>query len=263
MLKKQKNLLFIAVVGSFLISSCAEMKITTKIPFIKSESIKKIALTQVMIGVPQKKYFPLIDAGIFNSKMNKISDEIFDLQSSKVNAYNESIAQKMKAKFGCEVLSGKELIESPNFAKTKENMNNAKAMLTEDDNYPIVNMATGQFNAYSFAKGDVDHFIFENAGYKSISIDLCKQLEVDAVVLSFTRFKIIDVKIFGSSAVSRLYTTFLIYYKDGRKIGEAEAYSKIHYVTGKDIIEYKMVFDDFETIIEPLTTQITKSTDIN
>lgn len=252
-----KKHIYLAVLCSFIFS-CTGMKVTTHMPFIKNESIKKVALVEVIIGKPVQAIFPLIDAGIFNGKMNEISDQILDAQKQKTEAYRETLAKMMKEKFGCEVVYGKELQSHPNFANAKTNLENRKGLETFNDNFPIALLADGEFNIFPFEKAKVREY-FETNECRTCIQELCKALEVDAIVVSYSRVNVENVSSFGIIANSRLFSDLYILNKDGRKIGHGAAYSQVLSFNGKEINQFKMLLDEFNIIMDPLTTQITKA----
>jgi hypothetical protein len=242
-----------------LFHSCVNMKVTINTPFLKSESLKKIAIVEVMIGDPVQAIFPLIDAAAFNVKMNKIADEIMDAERQKLPFYRDVIAKNMKDKFNCEIIYGKALQSHPNFEALRKKIEKKEALLTERNNYPVVLLAEGEFNAFAFEKGNVELFFqSNNPATKAYITEICKQLEVDAIAISYSRLNVAGVNTFGISASARLTTEFYIFRNDGRQVGNASAYSKIFKISGREVEDYKILLDEFSILIDPLTTQITK-----
>ncbi len=254
----KKNFLFFFIVVLF--SSCLNMRVVVNYPFIKSDAIKKIAILEVMIAKPTQAIFPLIDAAAFNAKMNKIADEIMDAERQKLPFYRDILAENMKKKFGCEIVYGKDLQAHPNFENLRAKVEKKEALITKNDNYPVVLLAPGEFNAFAFAKGDVETFFSTNNPIpKGYIAEICKQLEVDAIAISCSRLNVAAVTSFGISSNARLITDFYIFRNDGIEIGRASAYSKGFKISGREVADYKIILDEFSFLIEPLTTQIINS----
>jgi hypothetical protein len=236
-----------------LLCACTGMKVTIHKPFVKSESTKKIAVFEVILGKPVQGIFPLIDAGIFNGKMNKIADEISDVQRKRVTLYRETLSAQMKKKFGCEIISGKDLQALSGFAGVKEKLEKKQSLLTGNDNYPVMYLADGEFNIFSFEKGRVHD---EEITTKSEVAEICKALEVDAIAINYTRINVENVGSFGISANARLFTDLYIFKNDGRKVAHGAAYSEVTSIHGKEVADYIMLLDEFTLIIDPLTSQL-------
>lgn len=252
---KKSIILFLVVLS---ISSCLNMKVTTHIPYRNDTNIKKIAIFEVLVGKPIQAVLPLIDAAAFNSKMNKIADEIMDTQKQKANVYRDALATNMKAQFGCEIIYGKELQNMPNFKLLKNSLANFESLQTRNDNYPIVQIAEGEFNAFPFERGKVNDFFIGSVDYSNVISEICKDLNLDAIAISFTQMNTVGVAAFGISANSRVSTNLFIFDKNGKKIGHGSAYSKVIRIKGKEIADYNMILDEFNVIITPLTEQLTK-----
>lgn len=214
----------------------------------------------MIIAKPIQPIFPLIDAAAFNSKMNKIADEIMDAEREKLPFYRDVMAKNMKEKFGCEIIYGKDLQAHPNFEALRTKVEKKAALLTGKDNFPVVLLAPGEFNAFAFEKGDVETFFSSNnPNTQAYVSEICKQLEVDAIAISCSRIDIVGANAFGISANARLITEFYVFRNDGRQIGNASAYSKGFKISGKEISDYKIILDEFNFLIEPLTKQITNA----
>ncbi len=252
--------LFLFLGSTILISGCISMQIITDTPFIKTNTVKKIAIIEVMVGKPIQAIFPLIDAGIFNQKMNKISDQIMDIERKKASLYRDALATQMEKKFGCEIIYGKKLQELPNYEILRKDLENKNALLTENDNFPAVFLADGEFNAFSFEKGKVNTYFSKNLSTSTAAIELCKNLDVDAVAISYTHIYTHNVTSFGFSANMRLFTYLYILDKKGVKIGEGSGLSNLVSIRGKEAVDYNLVLDEFNILINPLTTQLLSPT---
>jgi hypothetical protein len=253
---KNRILLFSTLL---LLCSCTAMKVEIPRPFLKSESIKKIALIEVMIGKPVQPILPLLDAAMFNAKMDKISDQVFDAERKKLNNYRETLAFHMKKKFNCEIIYGKELQTLTNFEELKKKVEKKRALNTESNLFPVVLLSDGDFNPFSFENGAVNSFFREELpATKAYVSEICKQLEVDAIAINFSYLDLRGVTSFGISTNARLNTDLYIFHKDGRWVGHGKAYSQVMKITGREVGEYQIILDEYNTIIDPLTTEITK-----
>jgi hypothetical protein len=239
---------------SFLFS-CTEMKVTTHKQYIKNDSVKKIALFEVLITKPFQPILPLLDAAPFNGKVNKRADEIMDSEKKRINSFRDALAQNMAFKYNAEIIFGKELQSNVNFEALKKKIENKNAMLTGNDNFPIIMAADGEFNAFPFEKGKVEHY-FINNNYRNEVETICKDLNVDAIAINVSYLNFQNVQSFGISCNARLNSALFIFDKVGNTIGHASVYSKINSIRGKTIGDYDLVLDEYQTIIVPLAEEL-------
>lgn len=250
----KKNL--ILVISAFTLFSCVEMKVITKTQYIKNESIKKIGVFEVMIGKPIQAVLPLIDAAAFNAKMNKISDQILDAEKQKINFYRDVLSQNLKNTLGSDIFSGNELQSIKGFEQLRKDLEVKHALETNNDNFPIVLMADGEFNIYPFEKGRVDDYLSGNTEFRNLTSEVCEKLNLDGIAINFTQLNTQGVTSFGVTANSRLVTNVYIFDKKGNTIGHGYAHSKVIKVKGKDISEFQILLDEYSVIIEPLVKQL-------
>ena len=239
-----------------LFSSCAKMIIKTAVPYQKTQQNIKIALFPVMIGKVEQPIFPLIDASMFNKRTNKIADQIMDMQKKEIDKIREVAANTIKKYIGSEIIYSENLHKTERFKNLIKTNNYTNSLIIENDNFPVVLISSGDINPYKYTNGNVISYFKESNNYKETIINLCKELDVDAIVINYSNLNIIGVTAFGGSANIRLDTYLYVISKNGELLGNGYAYSKPIVIKGKEITDYKMVIDEYPNLFEALVNAL-------
>ena len=242
---------------TFIFTSCASsLVVLTPYRQVTSDSIEEMALFPVMIGNLETPVFPLIDAAFFDKKVNSISNEIMTMQSKKVDEIRERTAEILEEYFNCKVLYGKELQAKESYDKLYQKYNFTQNLLLGELVFSKILVASGDMNPYPFIKGDVINHFREEQMYQVMVRNLCRELDVDAIAVGYSRLWFGNVQPFGISAKLKLSTYIVIFNKEGKIIGQGNASSKGFNTKGKDVAEYELSLDDFSLIFRPLVQKI-------
>ena len=237
------------------LSSCNVMKVTADFSEKEVPKVEKIALISTYIGKIQKPILPLIDAGLFNKKPNAIADEIIDMQERYVDKFRENIASNIEKHFRCEVLYGDPLTALDGFSEVKKKYNFADNLYTEDDNFPVMQIASGDINPFNFKKGNVLKYLNDLAKYKNTLFQINKDLGLDFLAVSYSQLTILSVSAFGIAGTLRLDSYLYIFDKFGDLVATGKAYSKYSSIKGKELNDYQMKIEDFSILSDPLSSK--------
>ncbi len=250
----KKSFILLAVV--VLMSSCLTMIVKTPVPYQENQAIKKIAIFPVLIGEMYQPVIPLIDAAAFNSKTNKIADQIMDAERESIDKMREDLASTISNYFKCEVLYGESLQMTEGYGSLSNSHNFKYALAIEDDDFPVMLIASGDINPFKFKDGRFVTFFKDQMNYKQTVKQLCEKLNVDAIAVNFSRLSIVGVSSFGINGNIRLETFLYVIDKEGEIVGNGYAFSKPVTIRGKELEEYKLRLNDYSPIIQPLVNQL-------
>jgi hypothetical protein len=236
--------LFIVVI----LSSCNQIRVLTSIPYSKSQRIRSVALMPVVIGKIDQPIFPLIDAGMFNSKTNKIANLLIDEQTKIINAFRDSLALIISNQLKINVLSGDELYENPGFGEVQHN---ASSMETEDKEFPYLIIPDKEKMPFICKKGNLPKALLSEEN-KKICITICEKLKVDAIAVSFLNLSVLGASAFGISGALATSIKVSIIDKNGKLVSEGFIVGKNTPINGKKIEDYKLKLNEYPFLAEIL-----------
>jgi len=246
------SLLLLLVMTLF---SCNVVRVTADFSEKEVPKVEKIALVSTYIGKIQQPVLPLIDAGLFNKKTNEIADEIIDMQGRYVDKFRENIAANIEKYFNCEVIYGDKLTALDGFGALKENYSFPDNLYIENDHFPVMHIASGDINPFTFDDGKVLKYFDDFNNYKLTVFNMCKEMGWDFVAVSYSQLSILSVSAFGISGAIRLDSYIYVFDKFGDLIAKGKAYSKFTNIKGKELGDYESKIEDFSLISDPLSSK--------
>ena len=145
---------------------------------------------------------------------------------------------------------------SRRYKKLSKTHNFNSALQVKDDNFPLVITSTGDINPYKFANGNVVKYFKEQVNYKQTIQYLCKELNADAIAVSFSKLTVASVSAFGINGYIRLDTYLYIIDKNGNIIANGYALSKPVASKGKELSDYQIRLDDFSIIFDQMVNKL-------
>lgn len=249
-----KRILLLLVVSA-IFSSCASIKVKSRVPYNDLQTINKMLLFPVMIGEIKLPVFPLIDAAMYYSNVNNIADQIMDAQKKTVDIYRETAAIILEKYFNCDVLYGESLQNEEGYKELMKTHNFKSALRVENDNFPIIITSTGDINPYNFNDGNVNEYFRYADDYRQTVQHICEELNADALAISYSRLDVVGVGMFGLAGNIRLDTYLYIFDKNGNTIAYGYAYSKPIYSDIR-VSEYTHRLNDYYNIFDLLANKL-------
>ena len=249
---KKVTLLLLA---TFLLSSCATMRLKTIVPYSRSNNLDTIALMPVLIGEIEQPILPLIDAGIFNAKTDKLAPEILDMEQKSLSKMATSAAMNLQTLLSTQVLYGDKLYEREVYKQLSARLHNGAALQTKDKAFPVILIHNDDFNPFAFDNAKVPEFFTVSTNFKSTVIEICKELNVDALALSYSRITITNASSFGISGGARLDTYLYVISKEGKFLINGYGLSKPVAIYGNKLYQYKDILDEFPFLFQSLLKQ--------
>lgn len=247
------------IIGLFVLSitSCASLKVRTTIPY-KGDHIKKIAIVGSYYGRIKQPRFPLIDASSFNKKTNEISEGIIKYQENILPEYEDLLVQKLSRALEVEIIKPAEFTTEQNLALNKKFPYRSNLGIDHEHYYKLISTSQ-EINLFPFENGEVlDYFELSSNYFRTIK-EISEILEVDAVLISFSRLNVVGVGIFGTTGRVRIDTHVYIFDDEGRTIAKTEAFTKPKNIKGKKIEEYVQVFDEYPIILDLIAKDVNTS----
>ncbi len=241
---------FIFAVLLFALTSCETLKVVHY--GTSHQKMKKVVILSAMIDRIYQPPIPLIDAGIFNGKTNKISNEIIILQQTHVNEYRETLANSFLDHFDCQVVYGESLHDLPEYKHLLQELNMPGELYTGNDNFPMITISEGDMNPFSYNGERVQRFFQQEQNYKHVIGKIAHKLKTDYVVISISQLSVDRVGMFGMDGSLSLLTKLYIFNHEGKLVSEASNKSKNIVITGKNPEQYNAVLGNFSYLIMPM-----------
>ena len=253
-MKKVKRC-FIYAVLLLAITSCETLKVA-HYGTTTTGQMKKVVILSAMIDKIYQPPLPLIDAGIFNGKTNKISEEIIIMQQAHVNKYPAILANSFKENFNCQVFYGESLHILPEYENLRKQLDKPGELYTGNDNFPMISISEGDMNPFFFNGVRVQKFFQDEQNYKSIMGTIANKLETDFVVISISQLSVQRIDAFGLDGDLVLLTKLYIFNNEGKLVSEASNMSERMMIGAKNPEDYNSVLRYFSSIIKPMISAI-------
>jgi len=237
-------------------SCTTALKVRTTVSQKQLPELKTIALVSVAIPPITKPVFPVIDAAAFNAKVNSIADQIMDIQQKRIDTFRETLANNISNFFKSTVLYGDKLHVLVNFPEIAKKNNFPGSLQLENNNFPFIVNSSGDINPFPFEKGNIGQFFSNKINYQIIAKELCSKLGTDAIAVSYTNLNVTDAAAFGIRGGLALSSSLYIFDKEGYIIISGSYTSKPTMISGKDISDYMMKLDEFNTLCYMIVNQM-------
>lgn len=245
-LNEFKNYLFSCLMFSLI--SCNQIRVITNVPYPKTEKVKTIALIPVVIGKIDQPIIPLIDAGMFNEKTNKLAVQILKEQKNIVGPLRDTLAKQIAKTLKVNVIYGDQLYNYPGYAEIK---NDTESLKTEDKEFPILILPENEKMPLICKKGNVPKAILNDQNKEAIQ-KICTILNVDAIAVGYTKLSVIGAGMFGTTGTAALSMQVFIIYKSGLILSDANILGKRLTINGKKIEEYRYLLNEYPKLTEIL-----------
>jgi len=202
----------------------------------------------VVIEKVDQPVFPLMDAAMFNKKSNKIADSTTLDGKKMIDTFRYSLAQFMTEQFGANVIYGLELSKRAGYSYIE---NITESLQTNNEHFPVFILADGDKMPFYIKKGDIEDAL-DNEKAEMIVKDICLQLNVDALAISYTQLNVLDGGGFGISGNVALITQIFMFDKNGIPLSSGCAQGKYTTINGKYIHEYRSKLKEFPFLSEIL-----------
>jgi hypothetical protein len=236
------------------ITSCSNMNIT----YLGkgNEKVEKIALVSTMIGKIYQPTFPLIDASMFNTKTNKIADQIMDMQKKQVTRCQDAVAKSLQKNFACTVIYGDGLIKNPSYEAFKNKYNFKSNLRIEDKNFSTVIIPSNEINPFKYNNANFGEFFDNPSNYKATAKAICDNLKTDHVAISISNLSVNGVSSFGIYGYLCLVTNIYLFNKEGELVTKASTWSQQTSMNGDNVENYKDQFSNISTILDPMLLKV-------
>ena len=238
----------------FTITSCSSIRISYY--GRNNEKVQKIALISTMIGKVDQPIFPLIDAAMFNPKINKIADEIFDMEKRNVDNVRNRVAESLKTNFKVNVLFGDSLYNSLEYGDLKKNFDFKRALDTGNERFPFIIIPKNEINPFMFENGKVPAYFDEKQkNYTRPISEIANKLNADLVAVSYSYIST-GAGMFGINGLANALTYLYIFDKKGNLISSSYNVSKVTQISGSDVNQFNDVIDNILPMIEPMMNKV-------
>jgi len=203
------------------------------------------------------------------SNTNSLAKEL-NSNSEKYADYSRSkIAASLSNILDCKMLYGDSLHNAPgyNLLKAKYNFNDVLTK-KDDANFPSVWQASNDNNFFKFKKvtcdffGDgIQSFFEKSSNYKEQIIDICKNLDVNYVCLSYVTIKTYGNDV-GINSIG-LITDFYLFNKEGELAVVGSNGGSVALFDSKDIKYYNLAISTIPSLYVPIFNKMKTKLKLN
>ena len=216
-----------------------------------------MALIQVMFSQFKQPVLPLLDAAAFNGKTNKLAPEIMEMQEEYIDTIRHMVVERMSEFLSGEIVYGEQLQGLMREEGLHETHNFNENLLTGDNNFPVVLLASGELNVFRFENGNAVRYFTRDSRYPRLITHLCEKLDVDAIAVSVSYFEVTRAGPFGISGSLRLNThLFVMEGGRGSMTINAMTASPPMTIPGNELDDYKIALNHFPEIIDLLFAEL-------
>ncbi len=246
--------LSLGLIIAFTLSSCSSIRVSYY--GNNEEKIKSIALISTMVGKVEQSPLPLIDAAIFNGKLNKIADDIFEMEIRNVDKLRNRYAESLNTNFKAKVLFGDSLYKSSEYAQLQKKMNSKRSLDTNSERFPYIIIPKNEFNPFQFEKANVSAYFNESGkNYTQTVSEIATKLNTDLVAVSYS-YITTGAGNFGINGAAQGVTYLYLFDKKGNLISSSSNFSKGTIVSGSDVNQFNDEFDNLLGIVEPMMNKV-------
>jgi hypothetical protein len=244
--------ILITLVSGF--TSCASTRVNVISNLPNGVSIDTLFQASSMIGPVFLPIFPLIDAGVFNEKVFKISNEIMDIEQRQMANFDSILIASIENVVPVKKVNS----QKKSIVKDGEGERVVQLQIDNKD-FPIVYISKNSTNLVEFGKGRNLQMMFrESELLKKNIIKFASENNSSPIMLVYNRLAVVGVGYFGLTGNMRLETYVFIYDSYGRLIVEANGFTKPKLISGKDVGEIEGVLDEYEDLAELFSIELNK-----
>ncbi len=217
----------------------------------KSPNITGITLLYTGIENFSRPAFPLIDAGVFNAKTDKLAEQIKEAQISAVERYQKIVSKGLAKTYNCEVKTAQDIYNTSNFKNLVAQYRNDSAMFnynkfTFNQSY----IAPHEVNVLDMNKGKMTRFLKSKKKYAPSIAEIFKYIDTEYLAISSSKLYIPRVGSFGVRGYIKLETSLYLFDRMGNIVASSFHYTPNRRITGSKLHEYTSTLDLFDAIFE-------------
>ena len=244
---------FILLAISIFFSSCVTL--TVNYSGKHMEPVEKVAFISTMLGEMIQPTFPLIGAAAFNTKTNVISAEIMEMQKRNIDNHRDILVNLFETHFSCTSLYGDSLHQTDEYSEIKTKFNFPNSLQIPNKRFPYIITASNDINPFEFENGRVNLYFFTPSLYKASMAEICKELNVNYLVVSYTVLDVARTAAFGIYGSLRLNSQVFVFDRDGDIVLDGINWSDNIHLSGRNINDYEKVINDYKMSVEPIVRE--------
>lgn len=254
---KTKTLLSLFILSLIALGGCKSLLVTAPVPYQAPAQVETMAVMAVYVAPLTQPTTPIADASTFNKKTDALAKELNALMEKKANKYQESLAQGLALQLGVEVNAGKKLEGLQNYDRFKRGEELESLTASGPGNFKQTFVAEGGLNVLRFEPSELAAFLDNPDNLRGASRKQMRNLEAQAIAVSYTELEIRNVAPLGKQANAILKSRLYIYDDKGRLAGQAEGETKPVTITGEDLAQYEAVLNKYPTLQQQMLTALT------
>ncbi|MDR0550622.1 MAG: hypothetical protein LBG72_01245 [Spirochaetaceae bacterium] len=200
--------------------SCATTQYQVEKNSIKELAGQKTVFLDVIMAPRKLKVMPLIDAGIYNSIVNKAEPELSRVEKRKLSSMNSELSEMYADSYNAEVVR----------AVFPAGQTPALKSFSNADEYTTAQL-----------------------------VKLCGDNKAEFIVTTVGQIQCTDVGAFGIRAANRMNMSVCIFDKSGQLIAQGKVNTKERIAGGDDTAVYGLLFDEGATHCSTLLQRLAVS----
>jgi len=259
-MRKRLCYYFILAALVLLLLSCVSAGVKSVGDYTVLQGYKKIAFVQFSIANPTYPVLPIIDAAAYKDGAIKIAAQTMAEDKKNVEALNDYLAKAINVHLQNKLVYGKDLVGQNAYKQLPGGGIKTYSVKIADKTYPQIFNYPGCYNFFDFSKSeqpyyDIDEMLKAN---KENLGNICKALNVDAILIGMTNVSTVGVAVFGISGGRASFVKLIFINNEGDVILQINANGKPVGLSGNDVEGYKKVLNDFNSVTDMIMEKVFK-----
>jgi hypothetical protein len=217
----------------------------------QSLSGKRVGLIETLIGDIIPADFGQ-GGDIYNYQVKTNSKKILEILKQNVENYREIYAQALQNKLNCDVIYGKNLVNSAEYKDIASRFNFQQNLVIEDGYLRKIVIPMDETNLFKFKDEKVPLFLEDYYQYKKPVSEICTSLNCELVAVSITQLQI------NFSGYIRLKSALYLYNNKGSMIASGKANTDAIQSNPDEIWKFEGQIKNLPSIIDQIMKEVVK-----
>ena len=249
----------LCLIPTMILGACSTVLLEVKGSPEALKSPPRIALIETVLGAPDLPVLPLLDAGMYKSKVRDIGGDIVATNNQKIGEFEQSVAQVLSKELGKQILYGAMLQALPAYQNLPASGLKPYPLTLDNDVVVQAVVSPGTANFFNF--GSESHlrsfFNQTNPEIQQTMAKIAAGLEMDAVVVAVGTVVTTAVSAFGISGARMFELQIYVFDKTGKMVLHGRSTTEATSGDGDDIEHYTSQLNTFSREVNRLAPALT------
>jgi hypothetical protein len=213
----------------------------------KTPKVKSITLLSTYMESFKRPSFPMIDAGIFNAKTDKLASQIKKAQIESLAKYQKIVQRGLAGIYKCQIKTTDDLKDSDKFLILIKKYRNDSTLFNYNKlTFTQTYTAPNEINLLDLKKGNFKRYFNKKKNYSDRISEIFNYIDTEYLAISYSKLYISNVGSFGIKGTIKLETNLLLFDRSGQLVARSFHHSPNQRIKGSQLSEYTDALDKFD-----------------